>query len=180
MTNRVLLAAFLLIPLSLLSGQKVSVDYDKKADFSKFKTYAWVPGTSVITAKLDAYLKGGAAQILSSKGLTETEFAKADLLITYDIASDGDVAVGSALDPTYAASGGVLLPGQTIWLAPAVGTPASYVRKGSLGFRFLDKAANRVIWTATATAKLSNTNYNNGHRIDQALNKIFDRYPPKP
>src|SRR4029450_5558663 len=32
-----------LLPLTVLA-QKVSVDYDKDADFSKYSTYAWKPG----------------------------------------------------------------------------------------------------------------------------------------
>lgn len=179
MSKHGLLAVLLMVPLSPASGQKVRFDYSKETDFSQFKTFAWVPGSSLITDQMDSYIKTGVVLILKSKGITQTDFSKADALITYDLATDGSIALGRALDPSYAASGGVPLPGQSIWLAPLVGTPATTVRKGEIIFRLLDKTANRVVWTGIAKGNLSSKVFDNLQLLDGALNKLFDEYPPK-
>jgi hypothetical protein len=41
---RCILVLFFSLPVS---AQKISVDYDKKVNFSRFKTYAWATGTPV-------------------------------------------------------------------------------------------------------------------------------------
>jgi Domain of unknown function (DUF4136) len=179
MSKHGLLAVLLMLPMSLASGQKVRFDYSKETDFSRFKTFAWVPGSSVITDQMDSYIKTGVVQILKSKGIFQTDFSKADSLLTYDLATDADIAIGRALDPSYAASGGVPLPGQSIWLAPEVGTPATNVRKGEIVFRFLDKNANRVVWTGIAKGNLDSKAFDNLKLLNGALNKLFDEYPPK-
>ncbi len=47
-----------LLPLVLRAeAQKIKIQYEKTTDFSKFKTYAWVPGTPVFDPHLDTYIQ---------------------------------------------------------------------------------------------------------------------------
>ena len=170
------LAALLTAFVNPLFAQKIKIDYDKKINFSGFKTYVWVPGTAVANPKLDAYIKNVASDCLRHAGLKEAPFSEADLAVTYHAATDGDLSVGTAIDPTYSASGGVIVPGQSIWAVN--GGSSAYVEKGSLTFEILDKKANRIIWTGTAKGTLKDKA---SERWDQAANatgKLFDRYPP--
>jgi Domain of unknown function (DUF4136) len=178
MISRVLLVTLLALPATQLTAQKVHVDFDKGTDFSRLKTYAWVRGTPANNPNMDFYIKNVVTEFLRRKGITEADFTKADSLITYHAARDADIAVAGSLDPTYAASGGVPLPNQSVWSSSPSGIPASFVRKGSLGFQILDKAANKVVWTGTAQGTLKEKVPERLDQIDKALGKLFERYPP--
>src|SRR5215467_10021548 len=75
-------------------GQKVSLDYDKDTNFSKFATYAWVRGTPVPNETLDQYIILVSDGMLEKKGLRKVEPQNADLLFTYHAAGDADLNIG--------------------------------------------------------------------------------------
>src|SRR5258705_7231155 len=87
-----LTAAFLLLGVSAAVAQDVRYDFDKDKDFSKYKTYKWVPikgadqpdelTSKQITAAIDAELK--------TKGLTKTDEDTADLYTGYQTALSTD------------------------------------------------------------------------------------------
>ena len=75
----------------LLSGvaaaQDVRFNYDKSADFTKYKTYKWVEmKTSDKDAMVDNQIKSAIEAELATKGLTKTDSDNADLYVGYQIA----------------------------------------------------------------------------------------------
>lgn len=68
-------------------AQKVSLKYDKSADFSKFKTYAWVQGTPVADPTLDLYIKGAVDGMLAKKEMRKVAPEQADIFLTYHAAT---------------------------------------------------------------------------------------------
>jgi hypothetical protein len=162
-----------------LDAQKVKVEYDKTTDFSKFKTYAWVPGTPVFDPQLDAYIRNSVIDMLRHIGMSEAPVNAADLLVTYHAAVGTDLSVGTALDPTYAATGGTPMPGHSVW-ETAGGAAPTHVSKGSLAFEILDRAANRPIWTGIAKQTVGDTQHERWKQVQKALDKLFRSFPPKP
>src|SRR5258706_12147813 len=88
------LAFVLLAVVSLTLGavgvvaQDVRYDFDKDQDFSKYKTYKWVPIKGAdqpddLTAK---QITGAIDEVLAKKGLTKTDSDTADLYIGYQTA----------------------------------------------------------------------------------------------
>lgn len=172
-----LVLALLLVPQ--LNAQKVKIDYDKTADFSKFKTYAWVQGTPLFDPQLDAYVKNSVIDMLRHMGMTEAPLNTADILVTYHAAIGTDISVGTALDPTFAATGGTPMPGQSIWQTASGAAPA-HVTKGSLVFEILDRAANHPIWTGVAKDTVKDTQHERQDQLQKALDKLFRTFPPGP
>lgn len=173
-------ASLVLAPLTpKLDAQKVKIDYDKTTDFSKFKTYAWVPGTPVFDPRLDAYIRNSVIDMLRHMGMTEAPVNAADILVTYHAAVATDLSVGTALDPTFAATGGVPMPGQSVW-ETAGGAAPTHVSKGSLAFEILDRVANRPIWTGIAKQTVGDTQHERWNQVQKALDKLFRSYPPGP
>jgi Domain of unknown function (DUF4136) len=82
-----LLAAIALSVLALTSvwAQDVRYNFDKNADFSKFKTYKWVTlkDATPVDAIMDKNIKATVDAQLSTKGLTKTDDDTADLYIGY-------------------------------------------------------------------------------------------------
>ncbi len=169
----------LLFALGLAAGQKVKSGYDKSVDFSRFKTYAWVPRTAPSTNPiLGTLIMADIDTELAKKGLRKVE-SNPDLLVTYY--TDTDVSGGFAVeDPSYAAIGGVPLPGGNMWGGSLAATPVPQVMKGALDVDLVDAKQRRLVWRGTAKAKLD---YDNRlkmlDQVNTAITEIFKQYPPK-
>jgi hypothetical protein len=172
-----LVFALLLVPQ--LDAQKVKIEYDKTTDFSKFKTFAWVQGTPLFDPELDVYVRNSITDMLRHIGMNEVPLNAADILVTYHAAVGTDISVGTALDPTFAATGGTPMPGHSIWETGGGAAPA-HVTKGSLVFEILDRAANRPVWTGVAKHTVKDTQHERSDQIQKALDKLFRSFPPGP
>jgi len=144
------LLAFLLPLVLHLEAQKINIHYEKTTDFSKFKTYAWIPGTPVFDPHMDTYIQNRFVDELRRGGMIEAPVNAADLLVTYHPAVGTDLSVGAALDPTFAASGRIPMAGHSIW--ETAGAGATHVTKGSIAFEILDRVANHRV-TISATSR---------------------------
>ncbi|MGH9508932.1 MAG: DUF4136 domain-containing protein [Terriglobales bacterium] len=63
----------------LVYAQKVKLDYDKKADFSRYQTYAWIEGTQARQTLWHLHIVGSIDQSLRARGLRQKR-----LVITLD------------------------------------------------------------------------------------------------
>ena len=86
--NRLPLFCMTLLPLivSHALSQDIQYRFDDKADFSKFKTYKWVPfkNAAPIDNLTDEQIKAAVDAALAQKGLTKVNGdSTADLLIDY-------------------------------------------------------------------------------------------------
>lgn len=172
----IVLLSFSVLPPQL-GAQKVRIQYDKMTDFAKFKTYAWVPGTPVFDPKLDVYIMDTVIHVLRRNDFAEGSVDSADLLVTYHAATQTDLSVGTAIDPTYAASGGVPSPGQNHWEVGRGGP--THVSKGNLTIEIVDRRTSLPIWTGTAKHTLSDHHDERWNQIEKALNKLFRNFPPQ-
>jgi len=65
----------------------VNVDWDKSADFTGFKTYAWGKGTPVKNQLMDQRIVDGIDKQLAAKGLQKVaEDANPDVIVVYHAA----------------------------------------------------------------------------------------------
>ena len=85
-------AALVLLLPALALAQKTSFDFDKTADFSKFKTYALKDGTKVGDPLVDNRIVAAIEAELAAKGLTRSD-AKPDVVVVYHIAFDKKQAI---------------------------------------------------------------------------------------
>ena len=82
--------ALLLLAASAAVAQDVRYKFDNNADFSKFKTYKWVPIKDAVNKddakvddRLDKQIKDAVDAELGKKGLTKTDADTADLYVGY-------------------------------------------------------------------------------------------------
>ena len=147
----------ILLTLSATSfSQKTTVGYDKSIDFSKYKSYMWAQSTTPPTRPLlYATVVGAIDYELKAKGLESVE-KDGDLIL---IPSGGmefgfNAAAGTPILPSY--SGPAPAINSTMWTG--AGAPsnlmAPYVPEGSLMLNFVDRVANKVVWTGTVKEKL--------------------------
>src|SRR5215472_6832852 len=180
-TRAAVTSIFLFVVLAVASGwaQKVKTGYDKSADFSRYKTFAWIPSTVPATNPVLATLiNADIEHELNQKGLRKVD-SNPDLLVKSYGGAD-EVAGGFAPpDPGYTASGGAPLPGDTMWVGALPPTPVPQVMHGSITVDLIDARQKRLVWRGTARGKMD---YDKREKLldqaNKAVSEIFKKYPP--
>jgi hypothetical protein len=182
--NLVLAALFLFGFVTTAVAQDVRYDFDKDKDFSKYKTYKWVPikgadepdqlTAKQITTAVDADL--------AKKGLTKTDSENADLYIGFQ------TAIGTEKQFTSYNSGWGYGPG---WGGGWYGyggmsTSTTYgststVYVGQLDLSMYDSAQKELVWRGTASKTLDPKAKpdKKEKNINKAVAKLLKNYPPK-
>ncbi len=83
----------LLVPATALA-QKVSYDFDKNADFSKYKSFTMKDGTKVGDPLIDKRIVDAINAELTAKGLKRND-ASPDLVVVYHVAFDKEQDITS-------------------------------------------------------------------------------------
>jgi len=173
--------ACLVLTAPCLFAQKVKVTYDKNENFSKFKTYAWVHGTPVASPAWNTLIVDNIDSHLKEKGLAEIADPKsADLLVNYHAASNTDLQLNQATDPTYAMYGGTPLPGDTPFSSGSIAPPVAFtVQKGTLALHLFDRQQHKLIWVGTAKGAVAETTKKKMKQVDKIMTEMFKKYPEK-
>ena len=172
-----------LLPLMLIGAwvswaQNVKVGYDKSADFSQFKTYAWMPrDTPPAMPLLATKIQLEVDYELSQKGLRKVE-SNPDLLVTYQGGVDTQSAAG-AHDPRYSTTGGIPPPDATVWGGSLSASSVQQVLKGTLAISLINPRQKQTVWTGTAKTKLDYEHQQKlFDQVGKAVSEIFKKYPP--
>jgi hypothetical protein len=169
-----------LLALSQAWAQKVKVGYDKSADFSQFKTYAWqerrTPATRPLVA---AAIQLDIDAALSDKGLRKIDASSGpDLLIVCTGGMDAQSSA-SAQDPGYTATGGFPLPNATMWSGSLPANAGQQVLKGALTVDVVDIRRQQLVWRGTAKANLDSQDQSKVFdQADKVVTEMFKQYPP--
>ncbi len=151
-------AVFALALLTVTSAlaQDVRFNYDKGADFSKYKTYKWVDlkNNDKVDDLTDKQIKAAIDAQLATKGMTKTDADNADLYIGYQ------TAVGQEKQFTSYSSDWGYGPGWGRgWYGGGMGsttttgqTTTIYV--GQLGLDMYDSANKKLVWRGVASKQL--------------------------
>jgi hypothetical protein len=175
MKHAIIGLALLLFAYPVL-GQKVNVKYDKAVDFSKYKTYTWVPGSPAKNPIINQMIIDAVDQQMAARGLTKAD-AKGDIQLLYVAAMDLDLQIAGInwSNATYA-TGSIYRP-----------PPPMDVHKGMLVVDMMDNKTERYIWRATAKKTLmqspSGDIAKDAQRMEKvvkgAVKKIFSKYPTR-
>ena len=166
-------------------AQDVRYDYDKNKDFSKYKTYKWVPIKGAdqpddLTAK---DLTAAVDADLATKGLTKTDSDNADLYVGYQ------TAIGTEKQFTSYNTGWGYGPGWGGgWYGYGGMTSSttygstSTVYVGQLDLSMYDPAAKQLVWRGVATKTLDPKAKpeKKEKNINKAVKKLLKNFPPKP
>jgi hypothetical protein len=175
------------LPVSLLAfscyAQDIRYNYDKDADFSKYKTYKWVEisGAKSPDQLTDEDIKKAVDSVLATKGLTKTDSDDASLLVGYQLAVSKETQLTS-----YGSPGWGYGPGWGRgWYGGGGGittATTSSINIGTLDLDMYDPARKQLVWRGTATKTLNPPKDPDKRRnnIQKAMTKLLKDYPPKP
>jgi hypothetical protein len=180
----VLTLGLLVLGATTVVAQDVRYDFDKDKDFSKYKTYKWVPikgadqpdelTAKQITAAFDAEL--------ATKGFTKTDSDTADLYIGYQ------TAIGTEKQYTsYSSDWGYGGGWGRGWYGGGMGSSTTYgststVYVGQLDVSIYDPVQKQLVWRGVATKTLDPKAKpeKKQKNITKAVQKLLKNYPPQP
>jgi hypothetical protein len=140
-----LLCAFLLLIASSVLGQTVEYNFDKTADFSKYKTYKWITlkSETPIDKLTDEQIKTTVEAAFAEKSLEKVEGeGSADLLIGYE-SNEG-------VERRFAQLAGYGIgPGWS-----AITGDTSVIYQGQLAVELYDQANHNLVWRGVASKTL--------------------------
>jgi hypothetical protein len=175
----VLLSMIFAVAVPLWS-QKIHVVYDKRLNFSQFKTFAWAPHGAVAHPMLAANVVGAIEQELKARGLQKVNIDQNPGLVIQVYGSiDQDTSYNST-DPLYAATGGIP-PFDPSFSGPLLsdqfGATSVTIHKGQL---VVDLIANKkVVWRGMSQENLSHNPDKLVTQVNDAVAKMFKQYPIK-
>ena len=176
------LTLFLLAACAAVA-QDVRYNFDKDTDFSKLKTYKWVPikDAPKVSDLVDKQIKDAIDAELATKGLTKTDADDADLYVGYQAGigtekqftsynTDWGYGPGWYRGGWYGGGGG-MTTGQT-----------STIYVGQLAVDMYDSKKHDLVWRGVASktidpkAKPEKQQKN----LAKAVAKLLKNYPPPP
>ncbi len=170
-----LAAGWVLLAAATAALAGVDVDWNRKVDFSAFKTYAWRKGTEAPSELTEKRIHRAVDEQLKAKGLTPAEESPDLYVITHTAGtSSGRIDVNGFGYAGY---------GWTGWqdFAPArVDIRENF--RGSLIVDLLDGRTNELIWRGMADENLGmDPNPEKvGKMVFKLVEKMFKGFPPKP
>ena len=168
------LLAVMLFSAGAMLAQKVNVDWDRQSNFSQFHTYAWQPSPSPAKGFWDQRVIDGVNQRLQAKGFKLVD-SNPQLWVVYTSHVSHEqqvVGTGYNMGPYW---------GWGWWGGPTTTTYNTYTYKeGTLVVEIADNDGHTLLWRGSATDTLPD-NPNKGVKVlNNALNKMFKNFPPKP
>jgi hypothetical protein len=150
------------------SGVEVRSDFDHHANFSQYKTYSW--------AKVDTpdplwndRVKEAVDRALTAKGWSQ-------------VPSGGDVSVVAVGTTHQKPTLRTFYDGFDGWLWGGFADATTYVEnytEGTLVVDLFDSASKKLIWRGSATDVLSGKPEKDEKKVDKAVAKMFDHFPPQ-
>jgi Domain of unknown function (DUF4136) len=166
-------AAMLLFTIPTLA-QKVAVDWDHKADFSKYSTYAWAKGKGVAKNPINAARAVQAVETeLASKGKQKVDSNPDMYVILHAIydqqATFNTTGYGYGYGPYWRGGGGGL----------STTTEYKYTI-GTMIVDIYDAKTKQLIWRGSGSDTVSDKPEKNEKKIYKATQKMFQKFPPPP
>ena len=151
------------------SAQQVKTDYDRGADFSRYKTFSWEKVQTQDPLWVDR-IKDAVNAALTAKGWTP-------------VASGGDVAVVAmemtqnhqTLDTFYDNFGGGWRWGGGFGTST---TSVDNYKVGTLVVDLFDAKTKMIIWRGSSSDTVSSKSNKNIKELDKGVQKMFDHFPP--
>jgi Domain of unknown function (DUF4136) len=172
----------LLLLAGMAAAQDVRFNYDKTADFSKYKTYKWVEiKSSDKDPMLDKQMRETIDSVLATKGLTKTDSDNANMYVGYQFAISTEKQVNTfSSDFGYGGGWGYYRGYGGMGSSTSTSTTSTlYV--GSLQIDFYDVASKQAVFRAIGSKTIDTKAKPDKQQknLAKAVTKMLKEYPPK-
>jgi hypothetical protein len=156
----------------------VSTEFDPKADYARYRTWAWIPqapgeeeAPAVRDPAVAAFIRSAVERELPARGLAPANGAAPDLLVAFH---------GVARDRVEVASYGYVVPAGPYGMygAPMYATDVRQYREGTLVLDLVDARKKQLVWRGVATDTVTSPSQVK-HVVDGAVRDLLVHYPPE-
>ena|SRR6202163_2590494 len=163
----------LLLFASRSSAGQVKTDYDRQADFGRYKTYSWEQIKTQDPLLVDR-IKSAVNAALSAKGWNQVDSGGDISIVAMEITKNQQT-----LNTYYDGMGGG-------WgwrrfggggFGEATTTTETY-KVGTLVVDLFDAKTKELVWRGNASDTLSNNSNKNIQNLDKDVQKMFKQFPP--
>lgn len=174
MRSKAIVAAIAIACMSAVAfAQNITFDFDRSANFGKFKTYTWVRGTNVADELNHKRVTRAIETQLAAKGLSPVQATEnPDLLVAYHATFDNDIQINGFSSGFGPYRFGGTRSGTAI---------VDEILVGTLAVDLVDASSKTIVWRGVAVKEV-NVKANADKRdknINKAAEKLFRHYPPK-
>jgi Domain of unknown function (DUF4136) len=168
-TVRVAVGLIVFLMVCAIGLASVSVDWDKGANFAAYRTYTWGKGTPAKNPLWNQRIMDGVDNQLSAKGFARVDAdASPDLIVVYH------AAVGVQTEVNTMGTGGW----GWRWGGGTATTMIEKIPTGQLSIDIGDAKTKKLLWLGTSSDTLSDNPEKNQKKLDNALEKMFKKFPP--
>jgi hypothetical protein len=166
----VVLALVALVPAC--GGAKTTVDYDRDADFSKYRTYAYEKGTPADNQLIDQRIVAALENQMKAEGFQKVD-STPQVYATYHVSTQDKKqfvtdSTGYGYGPGWRWGGG---------MGTSTTRQIDYT-VGTLVVDLWDASTKKLVWRGTASKTLEDDPSKSTKNINDAMAKIFKDYPP--
>jgi len=161
--------SLLVVLLAACATIRVDTDFDRNADFSRYKTYFWLSRPASGNASVDRRIVELVDAALRSKGWRKVGEGKGDAALDAEVLTEEEERNDTYYDG-WALNQNVG-PAQTV---------VTTFREGTLIVNILDGRSERPIWRGVAHETLSENPAENEALAKQVIAKMFAAFPPVP
>jgi hypothetical protein len=174
-TRRLIAAVMAILAATSIAAQKVSYDYDKRIDFTKFKTFTFKDGTKSNDPLVDRRVVAAIVSALIARGMTRDD-SMPDVVVVTHLTFDKrkDISAWSTA-PAYGPYG---------W-AWGDGWHSTHVRvhdilAGTLVIDVVDVATGTIAWRGIGEKEVKQdpTQELLDKNVDRAVMRVLRNFPP--
>ena len=160
--------ALLFLTGSFAFSQKVRIDYDHNANFSKYNTFSWIkePATPNDPLMKQRIIDGINAQLMA-RGLRRVD-SNGDLAVSVNVATQEKQTLNTFYDGF----------GPWGWGMGGVDTTVETYTEGTIVVDLFDAKTKKVVWRGVATKDISSKPSKETREVEKAIEKLFRNYPP--
>ena len=174
--SRAPIVGMMLMLAALPAGAKVTSDHDLEADFTRYKTFAWKPGTEAANAITEKRIHRAVEAELVAKGVVAAA-DKADLFVYTHVSSSQTSSVDFV---GFGYGGYVGWDGWGYWGPVPTTINMRDVYHGALIVDLVDTQKNALVWRAVANETFLELDMDKiAKTINKVVKKMFRDYPPK-
>ena len=164
--SAIIIALTAIIFMTGCSTVQVETDYNRETDFTKYKTYRWIPhvkGTEenplMNDTLIESHVKNAVNTEMIKKGFTRIEEGHPDCLLAYYFTARNRVNVTHYYGYWY--------PSTNVY----------QYQEGTLIIDIVDREDKQLIWRGWATGVLEDRSRIND-QINYSVQKLLRKYPP--
>jgi uncharacterized protein YkwD len=167
-------AALAMTVASAALAQKVTTDYDKSQSFTQYKTFMWIKEPQTTNPLMRQRVIEEVNAALAAKGL-QLVTSNADLAIAAHAATKEQHSLNTFYDGFGGGWGWRRFGGGGFGSAT---TTENTYQVGTLVVDMFDAKTKEAIWRGTSTKTLSDNPEKNAKGLNQAILKMFNKFPP--